>query len=770
MRRVLLVAALACAALLVLSAAAMGATNAKAGPQLQPTGPDYNAGKAKPLPAGAMSKMLQRTARGATRTAAANTTPAVGTQRTWFANDDTDFVYLKVFTLRAVSAHMEVWVANDIQFPAGDCRNGPRTVITDADVNYFVNEFESNIYPKESATFSIPPARDGSQINESLLPLTGGDEDALRSFLFPGDGAKIVTFIDNVRDDNFYDTNNANGLTYIGGFFWSFFNELGDRNMMTIDAFDWIHRTRENPPNEPSSDLCTSAPARPLLYEGTFAHEYQHLLEYYADADETSWVNEGLADWAQTLTGYVDPSIPITKTGNDSHIQCFLGWSSVLTPANPNPRPGGPENSLTLWGDQVPDNEAEILCDYGAAYSMMEFLQGRYGNKFMTALHRAQGNGLEGLQEVLNKFRTHKTSEQILHEWAAAVALDGVIDDGGRFDGNWWNFRRHSSGHGHGHKPKIGKDEKPYWIPTLDAIINWDTPDAYESPGAPPNGSDYVRLRDSRGKYVSASQLKWISFDGETQHEPKPVEWTVDPSPAGHTGNPSLYSGAGDNFDRAIIRSVTIPAAPATLTADMQWDTEFGFDSGYVQISTDNGATWTSLGNADTVDELDAGADDVLVDNLPGFNGDSGGWKAESFDVSAYAGQTVLLSFRYITDINTGGLGWWVDNVRLNGTLVSDGASLTGWQSATQLNPVAIDGYTLQLVAYTKDHKKISRTTLKLNRRNDGFWTERELDKAVTKKADTVAILVMYDEPTESIFDYAPYALRVNGILQPGGS
>ena len=167
MRRVLLVAALACAALLVLSAAAMGATNAKAGPQLQPTGPDYNAGKAKPLPAGAASKMLQRTARGADRTAAANTTPAVGTQRTWFANDDTDFVYLKVFTLRAVSAHMEVWVANDLQFPAGDCRNGPRTVVTDADVNYFVNEFETNIYPKESATFSVPPARDGSQINET---------------------------------------------------------------------------------------------------------------------------------------------------------------------------------------------------------------------------------------------------------------------------------------------------------------------------------------------------------------------------------------------------------------------------------------------------------------------------------------------------------------------------------------------------------------------------------------------------------------------------
>jgi hypothetical protein len=37
------------------------------------------------------------------------------------------------------------------------------------------------------------------------------------------------------------------------------------------------------------------------------------------------------------------------------------------------------------------------------------------------------------------------------------------------------------------------------------------------------------------------------------------------------------------------------------------------------------------------------------------------------------------------------------------------------------------------------------------------------------KDAETVAMLVMYDEPTESITRYAPYSLKVNGVLQPGG-
>jgi hypothetical protein len=32
-----------------------------------------------------------------------------------------------------------------------------------------------------------------------------------------------------------------------------------------------------------------------------------------------------------------------------------------------------------------------------------------------------------------------------------------------------------------------------------------------------------------------------------------------------------------------------------------------------------------------------------------------------------------------------------------------------------------------------------------------------------------VGAVVMYDEPTETVSEYAPYRLVVNGILQPGG-
>ena len=94
---------------------------------------------------------------------------------------------------------------------------------------------------------------------------------------------------------------------------------------MSIDSFDWIHRTGANPPNEPLPRSLPQRDRRPFLYEGVFAHEYQHLLENYVDVDEVSWVNEGAVRYAETITGYVDPSIPITQIGFDSHIQCFLG-------------------------------------------------------------------------------------------------------------------------------------------------------------------------------------------------------------------------------------------------------------------------------------------------------------------------------------------------------------------------------------------------------------------------------------------------------------
>ena len=143
--------------------------------------------------------------------------------------------------------------------------------------------------------------------------------------------------------------------------------------------------------------------------------------------------NEGLADYAITLTGYGFPARSIFETGYEGHIQTFLGWRALQTPANQIPQPkGGAENSLTLWDDQ---GGLETLADYGAAWTFMEYIADRYGRAFMTDLHNEDGNGIKGLQAVLDKYLTGDKAMDVIHEWAAMVALDKEIDDGARLRG-----------------------------------------------------------------------------------------------------------------------------------------------------------------------------------------------------------------------------------------------------------------------------------------------------------------------------------------------
>ncbi len=666
---------------------------------------------------------------------------AVGEVRKWIALDDAKGrYYLKDFTLRVVGTHGDVWVANDINFPAGDCRNdGARNLLSDTQLTGLLAEFDNNMFPKESAAFSVPPDRDGT--NNAI----GTDSS--------GPGNKLAILVDNIRDDNYYDTDNASSLSYIAGFFSPTLNEALDRNVMTIDAYDWLHRTGATPPDNPvPGDNCKSAPARPRLYEGTFAHEYQHLLEYYQDPDEVNWINEGLSDWAQTLTGYVHTDVPITKTGFDSHIQCFLGWLGTQTPANPNPRDGGPENSLTRWSDQ---GDGHILCDYGAAYSMMEFLAGRYGTGFMSALHKADANGLAGLQQVLTAAGKKVSAQSVVHDWALMAALDGLIDKGAKVD---------------------GADAKNLTTPTLHATINWDVPDAYSSPGAPSNGGDFVRLRDASSRYLTGKKITSLSFQGAQTLPPTPVAWTVDPNPPGHAGDPALASGADNLRDEAIVRQVSVPSgAAATLTFDAFWNEEQGWDYGFAQISTDGGASYHSLACTDTTTASDPDALPTAKQNLPGFTGFSAGWRPQTCSLAAFAGQSVLLAFRAFNDPATLGTdedtppGFWVDNVKVGTTVVSDGATLDGWKSPTQVKPIPVAGFTVYVLSI-KSGKQVQITVRQLKLTSTfALKSPAKVDQYVKKDAGFVAAIVMYDDPTETSTQYAPYTLKVNGVTQPGG-
>jgi hypothetical protein len=662
---------------------------------------------------------------------AAAQTPAVGTVRQWIALDDLNgIIYRKDYTLRGVGDHVEVWVANDISFPAGDCRTQipSSTEITDEQVAHLVSEFDTNMYPKETAAFSTPLNRDGT--NAQVGPDENGNGGD-----YTGGGEKTVTLVDNVRDDNYYTFPEA--PTYIAGFFSTQFNDLVDRNVMTIDAFDWLHRTTANPPDEPTADLCTSRPARPNLYEGTFAHEWQHLLHSYTDPFETTWLNEGLSDFAQTLTGYVDASATVFDRGADSHIFCFQGFGTVQTAFNPNPRDcGGPENSLNLWGED--DNPNAVLADYGNAYSFMLFLYDRYGLDIISRLHN------DGELQGLASTEAAVTAEgapglyRVIHDYQSMVLLDKTIGDARHADVRGVSADRVTSR-------------------SLRSTVNLANPDANDDPGAAPNGADYVALQDAGGQMLRGRDLRSLSFNGAQTLPSLPLAWTIVSDDPDRPGNPVLWSGNASNTDASAVFSADVPTADPTLRFLAKYGAEAGFDYGYVQVSTDGGATYTTIPGDHTV-EAPLG---------PGLNGTTSGFEPRAYDLSAYAGQNVLIAIRYVSDggVNEGGLK--VDDISVGATAISDGSSLAPFKSPTEIRPVDVHNWNVRLVGIRE-----GKVPAILQAEFDGK-NQLQLDRgklALLSRFDKVVAIVAYDEPTEQVQQYAPYTLTVNGVVQPGGA
>ena len=99
--------------------------------------------------------------------------------------------------------------------------------------------------------------------------------------------------------------------------------------------------------------------------------------------------------------------------------------------------------------------------------------------------------------------------------------------------------------------------------------------------------------------------MRSIQFSSPAKHAPAPLEWQS----VSIAGDAVLSAGAVDNADRSIVRSVTVPAAgDRTLTFDTRYGLETGWDFSFVQVSTDDGLSWTSLANASTTDEHDPAA------------------------------------------------------------------------------------------------------------------------------------------------------------------
>jgi immune inhibitor A len=114
----------------------------------------------------------------------------------------------------------------------------------------------------------------------------------------------------------------------------------------------------------------------------------------------------------------------------------------------------------------------------------------------------------------------------------------------------------------------------------------------------------------------------------------------------------------------------------ATLTFETAYGIETGWDFMWLQVSTDAGVTWQTMTNTHTtcthdpswIGELYGFPADLCgagLGGLTGYNTAFPAADAETFDLTPFIGQSILLRFWYMTDWGTTNEGPFVDNVQV---------------------------------------------------------------------------------------------------------
>ncbi len=540
-------------------------------------------------------------------------TPPVGTTVIdWYLGAISGDPYM---TLRWAEGNIEIWVQDDMSFPEGDSRNDDpyNLMISDPMFEHLADEFNDNIYPKCTEFFGTPFDRNGTGTLFEML----GWPDYYWDWTDAVDNPqRTILKILNYRDENYYDPTYP---YYVVGFFSPTYDGYYNRNMIHIDP--WRYWQRLGPEGtvwfEERPDLINT---RPYVYESTTAHEYQHLIHADYQPDDDLFMNEGCSTFAEILCGY-----PVDYSSINSFFYT-------------------PDNSLTQWGDQ---GDINILADYGQVQLFCTYLNDHYSTdtvQFLAAFVASGIPGIGGVNAALAVLGYSVDFEDVFHDWRLA----NLIRSG---DGKY-NYKSIDLSLADPVNEQVMLGKKIPWTSavmqfgTTITILDYDTGVSMVGP----YGTEYIHLSELR------KGINTILFDGdEIADQPVWIE-----------GEGYWYSGEGDLLNILIATEVYVDPLDPYLTLTTYYDIEDYWDFGFVQVATDGvgdwDSEWTSLENENTTWIIDPDGHPDAYANLPGLTGWSGDVVDMIFDLSAYAGETIHLGFRYVTDWAFTYEGWYVFN------------------------------------------------------------------------------------------------------------
>jgi hypothetical protein len=566
----------------------------------------------------------------------------------------------------------------------------------------------------------------------------------------PVGNANIDIMIYNIVDESYFDPDFG---SYIAGFFGSGYQDVFNRNMVFIDTYDWANRLGPNTSDWRPDDGAGND--RPYLYEGTVAHELQHLIHNDHDSDEESWIDEGLADLAQLVNGF----------GHDEgHVVYYLAFHRT---------------SLTLWGSQ--------LEDYGAAYLFQVYLAEQFAG-----LAEEYNSGSGALGDVLDPAWTRALVEEDLNsiagvEAAASAFAGSPVHFADLYD-SWMlaNFLDEPDRMGdHGGWP-LGYqsiDLRPY---VTDSFSPWSIErsikDVYGSDhhGDLPTSRYYGGYISGTVEYPIGALPPYTALYGTFKGaQPNLDVWLRGEEQSGVLPDDGLMELASGGGHLLTDRWVELGPVNATLDFRTWFNIEEDWDFGFVEIEdpsnpfgwtklegtitrhSDNPFTSTAWGNAglagqDSVETAITGSS-MLFDDT---DGTADGWVDAHFDIPAgLEGNTVRLN--YYTDDAYNDEGWFVDAVMIDG-----GPSYSFEDGADQPAGFDASGWSITTGLFTNDWVGAYVTPVyergKLDHTDVGYLADPVTDDGNQYVMGTVdtnslnrdeAMIAFANRPGESPFD-----------------
>ncbi len=470
-----------------------------------------------------------------------NTPYSVGdSQMFWVANVNTNEKFQITTKLRYLGDHVYIWIEDGVDYLESDLQTLGET-------------FDNEIYPTNREFFGSEwsPGVDGDP--RIYIVYGGGLGSSLAGYFSSGDALHPEA----------YEFSNAHEMFLIN----SDNVALGE---------DYIY--------------------------GTLAHEFQHMIHWYRDKNEETWLNEGFSMLAELINGY-DPGGFDYSYINNTDLQ------------------------LTDWGTNVGENGPH----YGASLLFTTYFLERFGEEATKAVVANDKNGMESIDIVLAELGITDpltgeqiTAEDVFADWAVANILGEENAGDGRFD---------------------------YYIyqsaPVASPSITYPTcPIDQSSYDVAQFGVDYVEIT-CPGKHT-------INLSGNS-------DISILPTTA-YSGEYFFWSNMGDQSNMSLEQhfNLTEVNSPIEMTFHTWYDLEEDYDYVFVSASTDD-IEWQILNTTSCTTENPSGNSYGC-----GFNGKTNGWQLESIDLNQFAGQEVTIRFDYVTDAAVNGMGMVIDDIKID--------------------------------------------------------------------------------------------------------